>query len=319
MTYRRLAKYLAVAVPLTALALIPYLVPPRRKHLRYTHELASPDDRFVEVDGFKMRYRVKGERGTPIILIHGFASSIVTWYRNMDVLAREHRVYAIDLKGWGLSDKPSEGDYSLLAQAHHLRAFMDALGIERALLVGHSMGGTIAVHMAAEYRERVCGIVLVDPAGARGFPYLGLVSRLMDLPPLRRWAWFATHYVLSNEGLLTRNMPRAYFDPGQLSDEMKQALLQPFRTHGFIDAMMNLTRDARFTRLNGRASLVQCPALVIWGEADRVLPASDAPYFSSNLRDCKLVVLPEAGHLPHEEKADEVNRLIEQFAQKADC
>src|SRR5437868_4608842 len=131
MTFRQLAKFLALAAPVTLFVMLPYLVPPRRKHLRFTHELTSADDRFVEVDGFKMRYQVKGERGTPLILIHGFASSVVTWYRNIELLAREHRVYAIDLKGWGLSDKPSQGDYSLLAQAHHLRAFMDTLGLER--------------------------------------------------------------------------------------------------------------------------------------------------------------------------------------------
>jgi len=127
MTYRQLTKFLAVVVLVaSALALFPYLFPPRRKHLRHPHELASADDRFVEVDGFKMRYQLKGERGAALILIHRFASSMVTWYRNMDALARDHRVYAIDLKGWGLSDKPSDGDYSMLAQAHHLRAFYES-------------------------------------------------------------------------------------------------------------------------------------------------------------------------------------------------
>ncbi len=314
MNYRRLTKLLAyVAVPGVALALAPYFLPPRRRHLRHTHELASPDDRFVEIDGFKMRYQLKGERGTPLILIHGFASSVVTWYRNIDALAREHRVYAIDLKGWGLSDKPSEGDYSLLAQAHHVHAFMDALGLERAVIVGHSMGGAIAVHAAAEYPERACGVVLIDPVGPRVFPYLWLVSRLMDVPPVRRWAWFATHYLITHERLLTRGMPNAYHDPSHLTDEMKQALLQPYSTHGFVDAMINLTRHARFTHLEGRTSNVSCPALLIWGENDRVLPPDGAGYFMTSLPDCRLALIPEAGHMPHEEKAGEVNRLIYQF------
>lgn len=314
MNTRTLTKLLAYGVvPAAVLLVVPYLFPPRRKFLRHPHELASSDDRFVNVDGFRMRYQCQGERGTPLILIHGFASSIVTWYRNMPDLARDHRVYAIDLKGWGLTDKPSDGDYSMLAQAHHVRAFMDALDIERAVIVGHSMGGAIAVHMAVEYPERVRGIVLIDPAGARSFPYLGLISRLMDVPPVRRWAWFATHYLITNEWLLTRNMPRAYYNPAHLTHEMKRALLQPYQTHGFIDALIALTRSTRSSRLDRRAHQVACPALIIWGEQDRVVPASDGQYFLNAIRASRLALIPEAGHLPHEERATEVNRLIQEF------
>ncbi|MBI3733350.1 MAG: alpha/beta fold hydrolase, partial [Chloroflexi bacterium] len=247
------------------------------------------------------------------ILIHGFASSVVTWYRNIADLARDHRVYAVDLKGWGLSDKPSDGDYSLLAQARHLRAFMSAMSIKRAVLVGHSMGGTVAVHTAVAHPESVRGIVLVDPAGARRFPYLWLMSRAMDLPPLRQWMRLGMEYALANEALLTYNMPRAYYDPANLTPAMKRALLEPFYTHGFVEALINLTRDTRTSRLNGRTQQVQCPALLIWGEHDPVVPTSDAAYFLEHIRGARLVILSEAGHLPHEERAGDVNRLIREF------
>ncbi len=313
MNIRRLTKLITyIAVPAALLVIAPYLIPPRRRTLQACAELASPEDQFVEVDGFRMRYRVKGQ-GTPLILIHGFASSLVTWYRNIDELARDHRVYAIDLKGWGLTDKPSAGDYSLLAQAHHVRALMRAMSIARAVIVGHSMGGAIAVHMAVEYAEATMGIVLIDAAGARKFPYLWLMSRAMDLPPLRRWASLGLQYAITNESLMTSGMPRAYYNPDQLTHEMKRALLQPLHTHGFIDAFLNLTRDTRSSHLNGRVQQVNCPALIIWGEHDRALPASDGQYFLNEIRDSRLVVLSEAGHLPHEERADEVNRLIREF------
>jgi pimeloyl-ACP methyl ester carboxylesterase len=312
---RTLAKLLAfVAVPVTAFAVAPYFIPPRRRKLHHGHELALSDDQFINLDGFNMRYQVKGEPGgMPLILIHGFASSVVTWYRNMDDLARDHRVYAIDLKGWGLTDKPSHGDYSMRGQAHHVRTFMHVLGIERALIVGHSMGGAIAVHMAAEFPEAVAGIVLIDPAGARPFPYLWLLSRMMDVPPVRQWIHVGAQYVIANERLLTSQMPRAYHNPDNLTHEMKRALVQPYHTHGFIDALINLTRDTRHFRLNGQAAQVNCPALIIWGEQDRVVPPSDGQYFLREIRDSRLEILPEAGHLPHEERAEEVNRLIREF------
>jgi len=300
------------------LGVLPYLLPSRRKHLRHARELAAPDDRFVHVDGFNMRYQMRGERGTPIILIHGFASSSVTWYRNRDELARDHRVYTPDLKGWGLTDKPSDGDYSMLAQAHHLNSFMRALEIEQAVLVGHSMGGAIAVHMAVEYPQVVRGIVLIDPAGARPFPYLWLVSRVMDVPPLRRWAKLCADLVVTHEPLMSMGMPGAYYNPDNLTDEMRAALLAPYRTHGFVDALIAFTRDVRYTRLHERAAQVNCPTLIIWGEHDAVLPASDGQYFQESIGNSRLVIVREAAHLPHEEKPDEVNRLIREFVAELD-
>ena len=307
-----------MAAGVTVFALAPYLIPERQRR-RFLHEdLASPDDRFVSVDGFRMRYQVKGE-GTPLILIHGFASSIVTWHRNIDDLARAHRVYAIDLKGWGLSDKPGDGDYSLLAQAHHLRSFMSALGIERAVLAGHSMGGTVCAHFAIEYPDAVLGIVLIDPAGARRFPYLWLLSRALDVPVLRRWMRLGMQYALSNETLLSSGMPRAYYNPAHLTPEMKASLLAPFHTEGFDDAFIKFSRDLRQLRLRGRTHRVQCPTLILWGEHDVVIPPVDARYFVAQIPHARLFILPRAGHLPHDEQAETVNRLIREFTARAAC
>ena len=313
MNARTLTKVLALAaVGVTVFALAPYLIPARQRRRLLHEDLASPDDRFVLVDGFRMRYQVKGE-GTPLILIHGFASSIVTWHRNIDDLARDHRVYAIDLKGWGLSDKPSDGDYSLLAQAHHLRSFMTALGIERAVLVGHSMGGTVCAHFAIEYPDDVLGIVLIDPAGARRFPYLWLLSRALDVPVLRRWMRLGMQYAMSNETLISSGMPRAYYNPANLTPEMKASLLAPFHTEGFDDAFIKFSRDMRHMKLHGRTHRVQCPTLIVWGEHDLVVPPVDGRYFVEQIQNSRLVVLPKAGHLPHDEQADTVNALIREF------
>jgi 2-hydroxymuconate-semialdehyde hydrolase len=310
---RTLAKVLALtAAGVTAFALAPYLIPGRQRPRLLHQDLASPDDHFVTVDGFRMRYQVKGE-GTPLILIHGFASSIVTWHRNIDDLARDHRVYAIDLKGWGLSDKPSDGDYSLLAQAHHLRTFMLEMGIERAVLVGHSMGGTVCAHFAIEYPAAVLGIVLIDPAGARRFPYLWLLSRALDVPVLRRWMRLGMQYAMSNESLISSGMPRAYYNPAFLTPEMKASLLAPFHTEGFDDAFIKFSRDMRHIKLHGRTHRVQCPTLIVWGEHDLVVPPVDGRYFVEQIQNSRLVILPNAGHLPHDEQADTVNALIREF------
>ena len=319
MNVRRLVKWFAyLSLPLALFAVAPYFIPRRRRPLYHGHELASPGDRFVSVDGFNMRYQVAGEEHTdnlPLILIHGMASSVVTWYRNIDALAQKRRVYAIDLKGWGLTDKPGNGDYSLLQQAHHVRAFMQALSLERAVIVGHSMGGAIAVIAAAEYPREIAGIVLIDPAGGRSLSYLWLISRLMEVPPLRRWAVLAAQYAVTNEPLLTAAMPRAYYDPAtHFTPEMKRALLQPYHTHGYIDAVISSARHTRHHHIVSRVPHIDCPTLIVWGEQDVVLPVGDAHFFLDAIHGARLELLPEAGHNPHEERAEDVNRLIEEFA-----
>ena len=315
MNVRRLTKMLAWAtVGVAALAVAPYLIPPRRRPRLLQTDLASTDDRFVTVDGFCMRYQVKGE-GMPLILIHGFASSIVTWHRNFDDLARDHQVYAIDLKGWGLSDKPADADYSPLAQARHVRAFMQAMGIERAVLVGHSMGGTVSMHFAIEYPESALGIVLVDPAGAPRFAALWLFSRALEVPVVRLWMRLGMGYVMPNETLISSGMPRAYYNPANLTPAMKASLLAPFHTEGFDEAFIKFSRDMHRLRLHRTRDRVQCAALIVRGEHDLVLPPTDGPYFLEQIRNSRLVILPEAGHLPHDEQAASVNRLIREFCE----
>ena len=99
-----------------------------------------------------------------MVLIHGFGSNTYTWRRNVDELGRRFRVFAIDLKGFGLTEKPKDGQYHLSAYTEHLLAFLDELKLEKPVLVGNSMGGAVALRLALLYPDRVGGIVLVDAA-----------------------------------------------------------------------------------------------------------------------------------------------------------
>jgi pimeloyl-ACP methyl ester carboxylesterase len=316
MSFRFIGKVLAgMGVSMAALLTLPYLIRPPARKLYMRRELVTPDDQFVEVDGVQLRYRVMGE-GRPLILVHGFASSLVTWYRNVAELARHYRVYALDLKGWGLSDKPTEGDYSWPAQARLLYGFMRALNIVRPILVGHSMGGAVSLHTTIAHPDAVTGLALIAPAGGHSFPYVNALSHAWDAPPLRRWFRLAMEYALTNDELLTSQMPRAYYDPAHCTPEMKRALIQPFHTEGFVDALLNFARDVRYNGVDGLWSRVTCPVLILWGEQDGVLPVADSQYFVEHLPQAQLRIIPAAGHLPHEEKPNAVNPLILAFAQQ---
>src|SRR5438128_661518 len=98
------------------------------------------DDRFLDVGGVRARYRTAGEAGAPVVLVHGLGGSVEIWERTMPALARDHRVYAVDLVGFGRSDKP-DAAYTIADLARFVRDFLDAAGLLRATLVGHSLGG----------------------------------------------------------------------------------------------------------------------------------------------------------------------------------
>ena len=119
--------------------------------------------KFVTVDGKKIHYIEKGD-GKPVILIHGFLYSTVMWKKSIDAFASKFKTYAIDLWGWGYSERLNATDYSFPFYAQQILQFMDALNIRKASLVGQSMGGGIAVYLAAHHPERVDKLVLVDPA-----------------------------------------------------------------------------------------------------------------------------------------------------------
>ena len=119
--------------------------------------------KFVTVDGKKIHYIEKGE-GKPVILIHGFLYSTVMWNKSIDAFASKFKTYAVDLWGWGYSERLNATDYSFPFYAQQILQFMDALNIRKASLVGQSMGGGIAVYLAAHHPERVDKLILVDPA-----------------------------------------------------------------------------------------------------------------------------------------------------------
>jgi pimeloyl-ACP methyl ester carboxylesterase len=120
--------------------------------------------KFVSLsDGKKVHYIEKGS-GEPVILIHGFMYHTVMWKKNMDALAENFKVYVIDLFGWGFSERLNETEYSFERYAKQITGFMDALNIQKASLIGQSMGGGISVYVAANNPERINRLILVDPA-----------------------------------------------------------------------------------------------------------------------------------------------------------
>ena len=260
-------------------------------------EVTGPGYEFIDTPAGRLRYAKRGEGNDIVVLIHGFGGDLDNWLFNIDALAGAATVYAFDLPGHGQSEK-TLNDPSLAGLAKTLVAFMDALGIDSAALVGHSLGGAIAMRTALDHPGRVRSLSLICSAG------LGaeINSAYTD-------GFVAT----SSRRDLKAVLEDLFADPGLVSRQLVDDVLKYKRLDGVREALSALAANLF---AGGRQSEVladdlgkaELPALVIWGELDRIIPVAHAGALGGN---AKVEVIPGAGHMVQMEKANRVNELIQ--------
>ncbi len=272
--------------------------------------------RYVEVAGIGTHYVVAGQ-GPPVVLIHGLGSSLATWQRTIPPLAERYTVYALDMPGHGDSEKP-DIEYSLDAGIDYLDAFLDAMDVPRAALVGNSMGGLLSLGFALERPERVTRLALVDAAGLGR--ELAFLLRLASLPVvgeiMRRSSVFGYARALmrhaSTEGKVTRRV---------LVDAFRGARIAPEASRAELNALRN-GASFRGVRpdyiLLDRLPELAMPLLIVWGAQDKVLPVAHAYAAARRRPSAQTVVLDRCGHWPQLEQADEFNRILQAYLAEDD-
>ena len=263
---------------------------------------AEAPTRTVEVGGRRLRYLERAPEaaaGDPVVLLHGFGGDLNNWLFNTDKLAERRRVLALDLPGHGESAK-DVGAGDLAAFAEVLGGFLDAVDAGRAHLVGHSMGGAVALAYALEHPERVASLALVAPAGL-AFAVAWLPCTGPTLGERRRELKGVLELLFADQGLVSRKLVDDVLRYKRL-DGVEAALRQ------VAGAMYPSGRQT--VVLTGELDRLQAPALVVWGGQDRILPTAHAEALAGRAR---VEVLAGAGHSPHMEAANEVNRLVGGF------
>jgi 4,5:9,10-diseco-3-hydroxy-5,9,17-trioxoandrosta-1(10),2-diene-4-oate hydrolase len=271
------------------------------------------EERYLEVDETRIRYRSAGKNGKHIILVHGIGTFLESWSYNFGALSKRFRVHAFDLVGCGLSEKPAVS-YSLSYFADFLNLLMKAEQMEKASLVGHSLGGAIALKFALKYREKLERIVIIDSGGLSrkvdlrlrlcSLPWLG---RLLTRPSLEGSRSVARRIVFDRR-LVTHDWinlsHRMSLLPGA-----QQALLRTIRAN--IDILG--ARRSEVAAIRNNLHLIDVPVLIMWGKEDRVIPVSAAYIAYRDLPNSTLHVFSRCGHAPHYEKHEEANELLLQF------
>ena len=269
----------------------------------------------VSLHGHRVNFNIAGQ-GPPVVLIHGVAGRAGQWDQTAQFLAEGHTVIAPDLLGHGDSAKP-RGDYSLGAHASGIRDLLVGLGIERASVVGHSLGGGIAMQFAYQFPERCERLVLVSSGGlgqevhpllrAATLPGSELVLPLLAHPRVLDVASLIPR-VLGQIGLRTRpdlgEMARGY-----------QSLSNAAARNAFIHTLRGVI-DPTGQRINASDRLYlasNMPTLIVWGCRDRIIPVEHARPAHEAMPGSHLELFEEAGHFPHLDEPLRFARTLEGF------
>ena len=272
----------------------------------YTGQQLATEGRFVKVGDVNTHYIRKG-KGEPLVLIHGIFSSAFVWHKNIDELSRYFDVIAVDLKGYGYSDKPSDGRYSRKDIRQFMIDFMGAINVEKAILVGHSWGGSIAMDMAIACPQRVEKLVLIDSIG---YPLKhNFFSWALKLPGMGKLL-LALCDKDTLEWILKKGV---FFDPSLITDEEIEGWIRPYYVKGSVQAALEL-RNFDFI-IGEQIKDISCSVLIIWGQDDKCLPVEMAEWFKQDIKGSVLKIIPNCGHNTQEEKPKEVNDLIRNFVE----
>lgn len=304
---------LSLAAFLAFLSVLPYLVPMASGPDVDPASLVSPYGRFFDTENGRIYVEEIGpEDGMALVLVHGFNGSTFSFRENSTAFAGAgYRVLAVDLPGFGLSEKGTQPDYRHPAQAETLRAVMDLAGLEQAVFVSHSMGANVVFHFARRYPERTLGIVAA--AGAPVFETEWQVqSFFLSYPPLVRAGRVALSRLVDS-GRVRSLLESAVADPATVTDTMVEGYYLRLTTGEWNSALMAMTRARPGNTLDFDMADITVPMLLVAGAEDEWVSASQSVEWASGLPNVRCEVMAEAGHLPMEERPSEFNHLVLDF------
>jgi len=269
---------------------------------------------WITIDGINIRYLRQGDSNhKSLVLLHGFGGSLDTFKENICFLSESYDVIALDFPGFGFSDKPGIR-YSIHFQVLKLKRFLDQMNIGDIYLLGHSMGGAIAIHFAHLFASRVKKLILVCNAGM-GKQISG-VLRLSAMP-------LSTFFIgWAQSGLIEQMLNNCVYDKDiitkDLVDLYQNIVLLPGAPHAFVSQLQSFVtvfgqEKSFLVSTKGNLSQLIMPTLIVWGKNDRIIPPHHAEIAHQNIQQSNLIYYDNCGHLPQMEKVKEFNESVMAF------
>ncbi len=300
---------------LAVLLVGPFLVPvPPLENTKPIEALADADSQFIEINDLTVHYKLYGEGEPTFILLHGFGASLFSWREIVQPLSAYGTVIAYDRPAFGLTERPMEWEgaspYSQEAQIELLIDLMNTLRIEKAILVGNSAGGTIAMLAALQHPERVQALILVDPAVYAGGGAPAWIRPLLNTPQMNHLGPLFARQIQTRGPEIVQ---MAWHDPSKITDEITEGYAKPLQAENWDKALWYLTVSSRESNLQNQLQNFNMPVLIITGDDDRIVPTEQSIRLASEIPNAQLVVIPQSGHVPHEEKPQEFMQAVINF------
>ncbi|HSY11777.1 MAG TPA: alpha/beta fold hydrolase [Verrucomicrobiae bacterium] len=278
--------------------------------------IPGAEQRNVLIDGVNWRYWFAGS-GPPLLLIHGFLGYSFSWRFNLEALARDFSVYAIDLPGCGFSDRPACADCTLAGDAERVLRFMEHMGIENADIVGSSRGGGLTIILAAlaarsNQLERIRRLILVSPIN----PWSSHGKVLTRLLATTLGGIYVVHVQPRLKVIAKRYLKALYGDPARIAPGTFDGYNEALEPAGSFEHLLKILRswhDDLGAIHQALGDITGIPTLLLWGSRDRAVYPSSIHQLQRQLKNSALVMFHGAGHMPYEEVPEEFNRVVCDF------
>jgi len=268
---------------------------------------AGKNSHFIKLDGKTIHYTAQGS-GPALVLVHGFGGSTDAWDKLTPLLTPHYSVYALDLLGFGLSDKPADASYSMPAQADIVCALIKALGLDETVLIGHSMGGVIVADAVRKMPDRIKGLIMIEP----GFYYTPPAFLQHLFFPFDRAMAKMFYSRMGRE----KSLVASYYDKSLVTPEMLDEMLLVRNTPGAVAAMQSMSREPKAYATNEDiAAAVTCPSLMVWGERGEKTRIREIEDCGRLVKGSQLIMVESCGHYVQDEKPAQAAQAILAFLQ----
>ena len=279
-----------------------------REKLKPTYTNTS--SHFMPLMGMEVHYRDEGNMldSTPLVLIHGMSSSLNTWDSLVVLMKDNKRLISIDLPGFGLTGPNPENKYGFDYYTQFLDSFLITLKVEKFILAGNSMGGGVSWHYALSHPEKVNQLILIDAVGYQGKKGKGSLGfKLASMPVVNNLLLYITPKFLIKKSLET-----VFVDQTKITEKEIDRYHDLTIAEGNRKAALSIFKNG-FIQEPEKINSIKTPTLIIWGDKDQLITVDNAYLFQKNIKDSKLEVLKNVGHVPMEEVPETVSTLIFNF------
>ena len=262
------------------------------------------DECWVNVDGLQIRYLESGkENKNHLLFIHGLGSAADRWMKIPEELSSDFHSIAIDLPGFGESEKPKQMDYTINQFGTIIASFLQKISIhDQTSLIGHSLGGYIALEMIIQNPNLIKQLVLIDSSGMLEKP----------TPVLDEYFDAAMNPTKEN---VRRVFEKMVADPNRIPDQLVDGFIRRINMPNAKQAFASTLENSATTQigLDVLRKIINIPTLILWGVHDKVIPIEHSKLFKEGIKDSRLEIIDDAGHAPFAEKPDIVCKLLQNF------